>query len=197
MTHIHLDLAALSPLEARALSAMLLVLIAGAEGQSPVPTVQHSEMVAPVLNAPEKKYLPAAPMVPLTKCPVVELAAGPVPEEAPTFIPTEEATPAAIEPTPEPEKPKRTRRTKAEMEAAKDAEEAPLTATEVLNSLPNIPAGAPTLDQLREASQHYVDVHGMKKAVELLAEFECARVSELQNISVDDQNTFLKLAQNA
>lgn len=58
---------------------------------------------------------------------------------------------------------------------------------------------APGLDKLRDALTTYVNGHkdgnvGMKAGLQLLKDFGCARVSELENKPVADQLEFIKLA---
>lgn len=107
---------------------------------------------------------------------------------------------AAFEPdhTPEPEskpvteQPKRHRRTKAEMEAARAQETAPIeqaatqpaeqpapsTATQ-LPPATEQPAASISTDDLRSALQGFTSAKGMPAGIELLKKFGCSRISEL------------------
>lgn len=53
---------------------------------------------------------------------------------------------------------------------------------------------APTLDDLRNALQTYTEKHDMKAGIELLKDFGVQRVSEIQNLDVEAQREFVKLA---
>ena len=100
---------------------------------------------------------------------------------------------------------KRVRRTKAEIEAARAAE-APAPAPAPTPTPTPAPAPGPTsiielpvptLDKLRSALQSYTERKGMPAGIELLKDFDCARVSELITMPVEQQCEFLTLAANA
>jgi hypothetical protein len=55
----------------------------------------------------------------------------------------------------------------------------------------------PTGDDLRAALKVYAKVHGMPKAIELIKDFGCERISELETRSITDRLEFMKLASNA
>ena len=175
MTNIHFNLETLSVREAKALSAMLGVLIREDEGRSSACTVHVSETLTSQVNTKEKTTSVAEPVVE-----VVTDHAELEQQMADTVDPTEFNEAPTPEPAAEP-KPRK-RRTKAEMEAAA----APAAE----------PAGlaAPTLEQLRAACQTYVDNHGMEAAIELLKDFDCRYVVNLQNLPVEEQLNFMKLA---
>ena len=64
------------------------------------------------------------------------------------------------------------------------------------------PVGAPTNpeptgDDLRAALKVYAKVHGMPKAIELIKDFGCERISELETRPITDRLEFMKLASNA
>jgi hypothetical protein len=157
-----------------------------------------------------------------------------------------ETKPEPVAPTAEPEKAKRTRRTKAEMEAARqdgtptkneqaaeklaEARAAIQENVEAINAImvesgkilltPTVPVPSvvqeqpkaepaptpsdlpdPTQDELRQALLDYTKAKGkdnsgdgLRAGAELLADFECKRVSDLANRSADDRREFLKLA---
>ena len=62
-----------------------------------------------------------------------------------------------------------------------------------------LPSGAevPTGDDLRAALKVYAKVHGMPKAIELIKDFGCERISELETRPITDRLEFMKLASNA
>jgi hypothetical protein len=55
----------------------------------------------------------------------------------------------------------------------------------------------PTGDDLRAALKVYAKVHGMPKAIELIKDFGCERISELETRPITDRLEFMKLASNA
>jgi hypothetical protein len=59
------------------------------------------------------------------------------------------------------------------------------------------PASEPTGDDLRAALKVYAKVHGMPKAIELIKDFGCERISELETRPITDRLEFMKLASNA
>lgn len=124
----------------------------------------------------------------------------------------------------EPMVPKRKRRTKEQMEAdelaaqdtgknldekltgvaADPIQAGPVTppATSAPKPEPTASATAaataePTGDDLRAALKVYAKVHGMPKAIELIKDFGCERISELETKPVTDRLEFMKLASNA
>ncbi len=75
----------------------------------------------------------------------------------------------------------------------------PATSPEVSTSKSS-PASAvaePTGDDLRAALKVYSKTHGMPKAIELIKDFDCERISELETKPLADRLEFMKLAQNA
>jgi hypothetical protein len=58
-------------------------------------------------------------------------------------------------------------------------------------------ASEPTGDDLRAALKVYAKVHGMPKAIELIKDFGCERISELETRPITDRLEFMKLASNA
>jgi hypothetical protein len=102
-----------------------------------------------------------------------------------------------VESAPEPQK--RTRRTKAEIEAAK-AEEAANTpatqpATPTATTLPPATeqSSAPiSIDDLRAALQGFTSAQGMPAGIDLLKKFGCSRISELAAKDEATKQGFLK-----
>lgn len=116
---------------------------------------------------------------------------------------------------------KRKRRTKEQMEADELAAQAtvknpdeklagvaadpiqagPVSASAVATppATATAPASAhePTGDDLRAALKVYAKVHGMPKAIELIKDFGCERISELETRPITDRLEFMKLASNA
>lgn len=78
------------------------------------------------------------------------------------------------------EKPPRTRRTRAEIEAAKAAEAAPPPAESAPNSPPP-PAAIPTDAEVQAALVAVNDKHGIEKALEVLGAFGVKRGRELKD----------------
>ena len=164
---------------------------------------------------PECPLFAGCPEVPQTR--VSKPAAEPEPVAAPE--PTQGHIPA------EPMVPKRKRRTKEQMEAdelaaagvknpdeklsevvADPIQAGPVTAPAVASaaaggsSKPEVSAVAapePTGDDLRAALKIYSKTHGMPKAIELIKDFGCERISELETKPLADRLEFMKLAQNA
>lgn len=212
MTTIAFQLGQLSPLEARALSAMLAV-VAG-EPAAPIapvkcPAVPAAPLstdfkVEPIPGTSDFNVISITESNETTVAPEVAVVQKPT-QEAPK---AEAATLAPGEPK-DSSKPCRTRRTKAEMEAARAAEkvqEAPVATGPVAPSAKSDTASAepkaPTLNELREALQSYVARHNMDQGLGLLKEFgpdddPCTRITHLQDLPVADQMDFIKLATNA
>ena len=166
---------------------------------------------------PECPLFAGCPEVPQTM--VIKPAAEPEPVAVPE--PTQGHIPA------EPMVPKRKRRTKEQMEAdelaaagtknpdekisevAADPIQAgsvtlPLTSTQTLaaasaaaTSLAAAATAEPTGDDLRAALKVYSKTHGMPKAIELIKDFGCERISELETKPLADRLEFMKLVQNA
>jgi hypothetical protein len=76
---------------------------------------------------------------------------------------------------------------------------APVSAPAVGNppATTSAPASEPTGDDLRAALKVYAKVHGMPKAIELIKDFGCERISELETRPITDRLEFMKLASNA
>lgn len=113
------------------------------------------------------------------------LTRHPEPQELPA-VSAQIAAGLAPQPEVEPEadKPKRHRRTKAEMEAARAAEQQevapePEGETHAEESVAAEPAAQPTADEVRAALQAFVGKHGMPDALVLLKTFDAERVSEV------------------
>ena len=172
--------------------------------------------VAPLPDGPVEPECPlfaGCPEVPQTR--VSKPAAEPEPVAAPE--PTQGHIPA------EPMVPKRKRRTKEQMEAdelaaagtknpdekisevaADPIQAGPVTAPATSVPKPEPAASAtaaatpePTGDDLRAALKVYSKTHGMPKAIELIKDFGCERISELETKPLADRLEFMKLAQNA
>jgi hypothetical protein len=102
---------------------------------------------------------------------------------------------------PAPEQPKRTRRTKAEIEAAKAEEAAnnpaPQPAAQPATTIPPAteqPAASISIDDLRAALQGYTSAKGMPAGIELLKKFGCSRISELAAKDEATKRWFLREA---
>ena len=158
---------------------------------------------------------------------VAPLPDGPVQPECPLFAGCPETPqtgrpePVQGHVPAEPMVPKRKRRTKEQMEADELAAEAttknpdekltgvvedpiqagPVSASAVATppATATAPASAhePTGDDLRAALKVYAKVHGMPKAIELIKDFGCERISELETRPITDRLEFMKLASNA
>ncbi len=50
----------------------------------------------------------------------------------------------------------------------------------------------PTLDELRAALQKLTEAKGLQAGIDLLADFKCARVSEIQSLPVAEQHKFIE-----
>ncbi len=159
---------------------------------------------------------PVEPEFPLfAGCPEVPqtMVSKPAAEPEPEPLPVQGHIPA------EPMVPKRKRRTKEQMEAdelaaagAKNPDDklgqevaadpiqaGPVSAPAVATPPASTPASVsePTGDDLRAALKVYSKTHGMPKAIELIKDFDCERISELETKPLADRLEFMKLAQNA
>ena len=166
--------------------------------------------VAPLPDGPVEPECPlyaGCPEVPQTT--VSKPAAEPEPEP----LPVQGHIPA------EPMVPKRKRRTKEQMEAdelaaagvknpddklsqevaADPIQAGPVSAPAVATPPVSTPASVsePTGDDLRAALKIYSKTHGMPKAIELIKDFGCERISELETKPLADRLEFMNLAQNA
>ena len=169
---------------------------------------------------PEGPIEPECPM--FAGCPEVPqtMVSKPAAEPEPEPLPVQGQVPA------EPMVPKRKRRTKEQMEAdelaaagvknpddklsqevvADPIQAGPVSAPAIASaaagasSKPEVSAVAapePTGDDLRAALKVYSKTHGMPKAIELIKDFGCERISELETKPLADRLEFMKLAQNA
>ena len=172
----------------------------------------HQQVLPEGPVEPECPLFAGCPEVPQTT--VSKPAAEPEPEP----LPVQGHIPA------EPMVPKRKRRTKEQMEAdelaaagvknpddklsqevvADPIQAGPVTAPATSVPKPEPAASAtaaatpePTGDDLRTALKVYSKTHGMPKAIELIKDFGCERISELETKPLADRLEFMKLAQNA
>ena len=165
---------------------------------------------------------PVEPKCPLfAGCPEVPqtMVSKPAAEPEPEPLPVQGHVPA------KPMVPQRKRRTKEQMEAdelaaaagvenpddklsqevaADPIQAGPVTAPATSVPKPEPAASAtaaatpePTGDDLRAALKVYSKTHGMPKAIELIKDFGCERISELETKPLADRLEFMKLAQNA
>jgi len=182
----------------------------------PIPNAR--EKVCPVVN--EARELASASLPPEVKLfeigsadlDVADHLGLPPHSEVPPTVEPVDYDAQGIDPEPAPEVPKRKRRTKAEMEAAKEPVDPPQvtsapapTAGSAMASAPASTPGRigfepPTLTSLREAMQSYADrlteLHGSDKAIEmglgLLKSFNCNRVAEIAKLDEATQFKFLE-----
>ena len=125
-------------------------------------------------------------------CKTTQPVEDPISPKCPVIAAIEEPTPAVEEPvTVEPEEPKAKRGRKPKVDPAV---EQPLPFEEPVAAPATTSPMVYTLDQLREGLTNYSVKHGTDKAIELLADFGKARVSELLESTVTEQGEFMRLA---
>ncbi len=179
---VTLDLETIHPDSARAVIAALNCLIGAVEL---APTTNFREISAKeAIRRPIPSQLPVGVPVTATDDPTD------------TNSPAEDEAMDAVEAKQEPakRKPGRPRKTEVAVEQV-DPTSAPTSAPEPAPAPVSVPAGtaadAPTLDDLRAALTTLTTSQGLSAGLALLQANNCARVSEVANLSIEAQRAFV------